>query len=90
MFSIILKNWFIGDGSSIKQLNCSNNKGQISCKYKNEFILKQFNELFDKVAVYDYKTSSGATCYSYHFNNKSFIKLLDYIGECPIESYKYK
>ena len=22
--------------------------------------------------------------------NKSFIKLLDYIGECPIESYKYK
>lgn len=87
---IILRNWFIGDGSSVKQQNCSTHKGQISCKYKNEFILDQFNKLFDKVVVYEYKTSSGATCYTYSIPNKSFIKFLNYIGECPIESYKYK
>lgn len=29
-------------------------------------------------------------CYRYHFNNKALIKLLEYIGECPVESYKYK
>ena len=75
---IILKNWFIGDGSSIKQKNCNNHKGQISCK------------LFNKVAIYEYKNSSGAICYTYHISNKNFIKFLDYIGECPVESYKYK
>ena len=87
---IILKNWFIGDGSSIKQKNCNNHKGQISCKYKNEFILDQFNKLFNKVAIYEYKNSSGAICYTYHISNKNFIKFLDYIEECPVESYKYK
>ena len=87
---IILRNWFIGDGSSVKQQSCNNHKGQISCKYKNEFILDQLNKLFNKVAIYEYKNSSGTTYYTYSISNKNFIKFLDYIGECPIESYKYK
>lgn len=87
---IILKNWFIGDGSSVKQNGTNNHKGQISCKYKNDFIIDQLNKIHEDINVYSYKTATGTTCYTYHFSNKNFIKFLEYIGECPIESYKYK
>lgn len=87
---IILKNWFIGDGSSVKQNGTNNHKGQISCKYKNDFIIDQLNKIHEDISVYSYKTATGTTCYTYHFSNKNFIKFLEYIGECPIESYKYK
>lgn len=87
---IILKNWFIGDGSSVKQSSSYNHKGQISCKYKNDFIINQLNKLYEDISVYSYKTAAGTTCYTYYFSNKNFIKFLEYIGECPIESYKYK
>ena len=83
---IILRNWYIGDGCSSKQSNSFNHKGAIVCKYKNDFILKQLNDLFNNVKCYCGKSG----CYQYHFNNKNLIKLLDYIGECPIEGYKYK
>lgn len=87
---IILRNWFIGDGSSVKQSDSYNHKGQISCKYKNDFIINQLNNLFESINVYSYKTTNDTICYTYHINNKNFIKFLKYIGECPVESYKYK
>lgn len=85
---IILKNWFIGDGSSSKQSSSYNHKGTISCKHKNEYILQQFRELFGNVKCYYNKYGYGY--YQYHFNNTSLKLLLNYIGECPVESYKYK
>lgn len=87
---IILRNWFIGDGSSVKISKSNNHRGSISCKYRNEFILEQLNKLFDnKIKCYEYK-SNNRICYQYHIPNKSFIKFLNYIGECPVNSYKYK
>ena len=83
---IVLRNWYIGDGCSSKQSECLNHKGSITCKYKNDFILNQLNILFGEVKCYYDKKG----CYQYHFNNKNLIKLLNYIGECPVEGYKYK
>ncbi len=91
---IILRNWFIGDGCSSKGTKTHNHRGVIADKFKNDFILEQLVSLFN--------TSDGGrvTCcsdghnsiygYKYYFNNKSFIKMLEYIGECPVESYRYK
>lgn len=86
---IILRNWFIGDGSSSKQIGTLNNRGSICCKFKNEFVLNQLNEICGKVSCNKYKTKTGS-CHNYHFNNKALTKLLEYIGECPVEEYKYK
>lgn len=86
----ILLNWYIGDGSCKKQKDSYNNSGQISCKYYNKYILDQLNNLFGKVSLYKYKTKNGSECCTYHFRVSSFKKFLDYIGECPVESYKYK
>lgn len=82
---LILLNWYVGDGSSCKQQGTFNNRGSISCKFKNSYILDQFNNLFGKVKCYN-----NASCFNYYFNNASLKKLLEYIGECPVESYKYK
>jgi hypothetical protein len=86
---LILKNWYIGDGSSSLQNQSFNNKGSICCKYKNDFILNQLNNLFDEVKCYKYLTKTGE-CYSYHFNNTALKKLLKYIGKCPVKEYEYK
>ncbi len=88
---IILRNWFIGDGSSVKLSGSYNHRGSISCKFENNFILEQLNIICntDKIKIYSYK-SSQSVCYQYHIPNSPFIKFLDYIGECPVESYKYK
>lgn len=86
---IILKNWFIGDGSSCKITRSYNNKGTIACKYYNKFIFNQFKELFGNVKYYKHINKTGIY-YSYHFNNKCLIKLLEYIGKCPVEEYNYK
>lgn len=82
---IIARNWYIGDGSSLKYSNCSTNRGQIACKYKNDFILNELNKICP-TKIYD----DGHGRYKYYFNNKSLIQFLEYIGECPVESYKYK
>ena len=86
MTPIILRNWYIGDGCSSKQSKSFNHKGCITCKYKNDFILNQLNDLFDNVKCHYDKRG----CYKYYFNNKNLIKLLNYIGECPVNGYKYK
>lgn len=86
---IILLNWFIGDGSSSRQIDSLNNRGSISCKFKNENILNQLNEICGKVNCYYFPNKTGG-CHNYHFNNKALSKLLEYIGECPVEEYKYK
>lgn len=82
----ILRNWYIGDGCSTKYIKSYNHRGSITCKYKNEYILEQFIDI-SKNPIGCYKSNN---CYNYHFNNKALINLLDYIGECPVESYKYK
>lgn len=81
---IMLLWWFIGDGSSTRQSKAKTHRGQISCKHYNEFILSQLKQFGD--CKY-YKYSNGG---AYYLNNKSFIEFLRYIGECPIECYKYK
>lgn len=85
---IILRNWYIGDGCSSKGSGTYNHKGTISCKYKNDYILEQLNKICGLVACYEKKGKYPS--FDYHFNNKALIKLLDYIGECPCEEYKYK
>jgi|GEM_PF-7036139 len=50
---------------------------------------QQNNNYIGKVACYKSKTKTGF-CHHYHFNNNSLRKLLEFIGECPVESYKYK
>ena len=61
---------------------------------KNEYILEQLNNLFsteDGGRVYCYSDGHNSIYgYKYYFNNKSFKKMLEYIGDCPVESYKYK
>jgi len=84
--SIMLKLWYIGDGSIKKQFQTLNNACQISCKYNNKLILNQFKVLFHpNCNWYPYKT-----CGVFYIPHKGFQKLLDFIGECPINCYKYK
>ena len=56
---------------------------------RNEFIINQLKDICGEVSCYKYKTKTGH-CHQYYFGNKQFIKLLEYIGDCPVESYKYK
>jgi hypothetical protein len=84
----ILKNWYIGDGSSSKQSGTLNHKATICCKHYNENIYNQLDSLFG-IKCYKFKTKTGY-CHHYHFNNLALKKLLDYIGDCPVEGYKYK
>lgn len=81
---IILNNWYVGDGSSHRQSKSYNYIGTITCKYKNDFIIDQLNDIC-RVNCYKDETS-----YKYVFNNKRFIEFLKYIGNCPVECYKYK
>ena len=83
---IILKNWYIGDGGSSKQNKSYNHRGYIVDKYQNDYVLNQLIEITGSCKCYCDRNK----CYRYHFNNKALIKLLEYIGECPVESYKYK
>lgn len=84
---IILRNWYIGDGSSSNQGKKGNHRGFIGCKFENPYVTKQLKDLF-KEDFKLYSLNNGT--YQYYFTNKGLIKLLDYIGECPVEGYKYK
>lgn len=83
---LILKYWYIGDGSVKKQKGTSNNACQISNKWGNSFILKQFQSLFSSSCNY-YKDGVGG---SFYIPYKGFIKMLIYIGDCPLTCYQYK
>lgn len=83
-FRSLIIGLILGDGSSTRQSKAKTHRGQISCKHYNEFILSQLKQFGD--CKY-YKYSNGG---AYYLNNKSFIEFLRYIGECPIECYKYK
>lgn len=83
---LILKNWYIGDGGSSRYSKSYNHRGFIIDKYKNDYILNQLNKITGNCKCYCHSNKT----YKYYFNNKSLIKLLEYIGECPVESYKYK
>lgn len=87
---IILRNWYIGDGSSVKQTDCDAHKAFITCKYKNNYILKQLSEICEKEIKCYLDNSKEYASYKYYFGYNTLIKLLDYIGPCPVESYKYK
>ena len=84
----ILLFWYIGDGSIKKQKGTLNNACQISNKFGNSFILNQLKSLFNNNSNY-YKEKNRQVGLFY-IPHKGFIKLIDYIGECPIECYKYK
>ena len=78
--------WYIGDGSVRRPNNCVNFGGQITNKWGNENILNQMKDLFgDKIVYYD-----NPNYRNFYFPPKEFKLLLSYIGECPIECYKYK
>lgn len=83
---IILLNWFIGDGGAKKGSKTYNNSAAITCKFYNDFIFKQLYYLFG-IKVYKVRDRNE---YKYYFSNKSFKKLLDYIGLCPVDCYRYK
>lgn len=85
---IILKFWYIGDGSIKKQNGTLNNSCNISNKWGNSFILNQFKSLFSNNSNY-YKDEQK-NCGSFYIPHKGLIKMLEYIGECPVECYKYK
>lgn len=84
---IKLKNWYIGDGSSSNQGKPGNHRGFIGCKFENPYITEQFKNLFgDDFKLYTLNNGM----YQYYFTNNGLKKLLEYIGECPVKSYKYK
>lgn len=84
---IILRNWYIGDGSSSNQGKSGNHRGFIGCKFENPYITNQLKNLFgDNFKLY--KLNNGM--YQYYFTNEGLKQLLEYIGDCPIEGYKYK
>lgn len=81
----ILKNWYIGDGCSCKYTPKSDlHRGSIVNEHKNQFIINELNSICG-VKCYEYKTFC-----TYYFNNSQLKKLLEYIGDCPVECYKYK
>lgn len=84
---IRLRNWYIGDGSSSNQGKPGNHRGFIGCKYENPYVTDQFKTLFGNDFKL-YKLNNGT--YQYYFTNNGLKKLLEYIGECPVEGYKYK
>lgn len=81
---IMLLWWYIGDGNSSRQSKSKTHRGQISCKHYNEFILSQFKK-FGNCNYYKYN-NGGA----YYLSNKALIEFLKFIGDCPLECYKYK
>lgn len=84
---IKLRNWYIGDGSSSNQGKKGNHRGFIGCKFENPYITNQFRKLFGE----DFKLYHlNNNTYQYYFTNNGLKKLLEYIGNCPVESYKYK
>lgn len=84
---IKLRNWYIGDGSSSNQGKRGNHRGFIGCKFENPYITSQFRKLFGE----DFKLYHlNNDMYQYYFTNNGLKKLLKYIGDCPVESYKYK
>lgn len=84
---IILRNWYIGDGSSSNQGKSGNHRGFIGCKFENPYITNQLKNLFgDNFKLY--KLNNGM--YQYYFTNEGLKQLLEYIGDCPVEGYKYK
>jgi hypothetical protein len=85
---LILKYWYIGDGSVKKQNGTLNNSGQISNKWGNNFILNQLKSLFSNSCNY-YKEEKR-NCGSFYIPHKGLNKMLKYMEECPIECYKYK
>ena len=87
---IILKNWYIGDGSSSKYSDCSSHRGSISCKFKNEYILNQLKDICKYGCGCYVNKYNGKISYKYSFGYHSLIEFLNYIGDCPVDSYKYK
>lgn len=85
----ILLWWYIGDGGIKKQSGTLNNAAAITCKHLNPFVLEWFRNNID-VNITTHCDKRGNMSYKYYFNNKSFNKLLDYIGKCPIFCYEYK
>lgn len=85
---LTLKYWYVGDGSIKKQNGTINNACQISNKWGNEYILSQIKELFTEKS--NYYSENKRKCGSFYIPHLGFIKMLDYIGDCPIDCYKYK
>ena len=85
---LILKYWYIGDGSIKKQNGTQNNSCNISNKWGNNFILNQLKSLFNHSCNY-YK-DERRNCGSFYISHKGFIKMLEYMGDCPMKCYEYK
>lgn len=81
--------WYIGDGGVKKQGGTLNNAAAITCKHLNQHVVEWFKININN-DITTHCDSRGNMSYKYYFNNKSFIKLLNYIGECPIPCYNYK
>lgn len=81
--STILKYWYIGDGSLCKQQQTNRKRISIACIHFNNYILNQLKELFGSNCNY-YKS------FHYHIPSTHVVKFLNFIGNCPVECYKYK
>ena len=84
---LTLLHWYIGDGS-VKKVGKGtlNNAGLITNIWGNPYILQQMKDLFHENCKY-YELKQYRNFYIPH---KGMRKFLDYIGECPMECYKYK
>lgn len=80
---LILKYWYIGDGSLCKQTGTNRKKVQIDCIHRNDFILDQLRNIFGENCNY-YDN------WHYYISSTYTKDFLNYIGECPIECYEYK
>ena len=82
----ILLYWYIGDGSIKKQNQSLNNGIQITNKWGNKYIEKQFKTLFHiNCKYYNNKNNQN-----FYFPPYIVNQFLSYIGKCPIKCYSYK
>lgn len=84
---LVLRQWYIGDGSlRIRQNNRKDNIILSSCGFTKEDVLKAIDKLIGIGLKSNYWPASNTI----HIPVSSVVDFLDYIGPCPVECYSYK
>lgn len=80
---IVLRQWFISDGNTHKTSGLS-----IAKSPYNKILMLQLQNIIGERCSYHFDKRRG--CGKYYIPKRYKPKFFDYIGECPVECYKYK
>jgi len=87
---LVLRQWYIGDGSLVKPKKGKPSIILCTCGftvYDVNWLMKQLRHLgYWAIRQKSINTIRISSCHS----NKTVNDFLNYIGECPVECYKYK